>query len=200
MTKLKQQLHAGTKFKQSQTGAKISQIPLGRNKTISSPGKLIINGKVVEGEVLSRNTIIAVNAAAAKIPKKWRRFIAYKEKVKVGGSLAWRANNPGSLRDADTKIGSVPGATGYFAVFANIDEGRAAQKNLYMNRYGAMKVRTAINKLTPPCENDTAKYLADLKEAGVELDKSVASQIDILMEAIKTNEGLIKGIEVPRMP
>ena len=201
-----------TKFKQAQTGAKQIQIPLGRNKTGPTPkytnvrpkngiqGSIIhnINGIIVGGGPLSSATIIAVNAAAAKTPAQWRRYIAYEGKVKVGGSLAWRANNPGNLRDATTKIGSVSGAVGLFAVFANLDEGRTAQKNLYINRYGAMKVRDAIDKLTPPSENDTTHYLAELKKAGVDLDKNVSSQIDVLMKAIETNEGLIAGIEVPR--
>jgi len=37
-------------------------------------------------------------------------------------------------------------------------------------------VRDAINKLTPPNENDTEGYLAQLKAAGVDLDKDVKSQ------------------------
>lgn len=203
-----------SKWKQSPKGAKQGPVALGRNYKCSTPGKieesnkngiqgttlLKINGTIVGGGPLSGATIFAVNAAAAKTPKQWRRYIAYEGKVKVGGSLAWRANNPGNLRDASTKIGSVSGAVGLFAVFATMDEGRTAQKNLYINRYGAMKVRNAINKLTPPSENDTTHYLAELKKAGVDLDKDVLSQIDVLMEAIEANEGMIEGIEVTRVP
>lgn len=118
----------------------------------------------------------------------------------MGGSLAWRANNPGNLRGAATKIGSVTGAVGSFAVFATLDDGRAAQRTLYLEKYGAMSVRNAINKLTPPSENDTDKYLAELKDAGVDLDKEVKSQIDVLMPAVAANEGLIAGIVVARTP
>jgi hypothetical protein len=140
----------------------------------------------------------AVNAAAARTPAQWRRYIAYDQSVKVGGSLAWRANNPGNLRDAPTKIASVSGAVGRFAVFASLADDRAAQRDLYLTKYGAMKVRAAINHLTPPSENDTARYLAALRTAGVDLDKDVQSQIDVLMGAVEANEGLIQGIEVPR--
>lgn len=202
-----------TKWKQSPKGAKQAPVALGRYENGSTHGKtkisqkngiqsttlLKINGTIVGGGPLSSVTIIAVNAAAAKTPKQWRRYIAYEGKVKVGGSLAWRANNPGNLRDASTKIGSVSGAVGHFAVFSTMDEGRTAQKNLYINKYGVMKVRNAINKLTPPSENDTIHYLAELKKAGVDLDKDVSSQIDVLMEAIEANEGLIEGIEVKRV-
>lgn len=79
-----------------------------------------------------------------------------------------------------------------------MDEGQAAQKNLYIKKYGEMKVRDAVNMLTPPSENNTARYLAELKKAGVDLEKDMASQIDIVMKAIKVNEGATAGTEVPR--
>lgn len=163
-------------------------------------GSLTINGTIVAGGPLSASTIVAVNAAGAKTPSQFHRFIAYQDQVKVGGALAWRANNPGNLRGAPTKIGSVPGAGGHFAVFATIEDGRAAQRDLYLNTYGDWKVRDAINKLTPPFENDTAKYLDNLKNAGIDLDKDVKSQIDVLMPAVAVNEGLITGIIVKRTP
>ena len=118
----------------------------------------------------------------------------------MGGSLAWRANNPGNLREAPTKIATVPGGVGNFAVFATLEDGRAAQRSLYLTKYGTMKVSDAINKLTPPSENDTIEYLAKLKKAGVGLDKDVKSQIDILMKSVQANEGLIEGTEVNRIP
>ena len=162
--------------------------------------KLAISGVIAAGGELSRATIIAVNTAAAKTPSQWRRYIAYLTKVKVGGSLAWRANNPGNLRDAPSKIGSVSGAVGKFAIFATLEDGRAAQRDLYLTKYGNMKVRDAINKLTPPSENDTGQYLDLLEAAGVNLDKDVKSQIDTLMKGVEANEGLIAGTEVDRVP
>ena len=149
---------------------------------------------------MSRSTTVAVNNAATKTPPQWRRYVAYSTKVKVGGSLAWRANNPGNLREAPTKIATVPGGVGNFAVFATLEDGRAAQRSLYLTKYGTMKVSDAINKLTPPSENDTIEYLAKLKKAGVGLDKDVKSQIDILMKSVQANEGLIEGTEVNRIP
>ena len=94
----------------------------------------------------------------------------------------------------------MPGAVGKFAVFATLEDGRAAQRNLYLTKYGDMKVRDAIDKLTPPSENDTGQYLADLKAAGIDLDATVKSQIDALMKAVQSNEGLIEGTEVDRVP
>lgn len=49
-------------------------------------------------------------------------------------------------------------------------------RDCVLSEYGDKKVRDAINKLTPPNENDTEGYLAQLKAAGVDLDKDVKSQ------------------------
>ena len=160
--------------------------------------KPTIPGTIIEGGALSDADVDAINQAATQVPKQFRRYVAYAGVIKVGGSLAWRANNPGNLRDADTKIGTVHGAVGTFAVFANMEAGRAAQRALYLNKYGSMKVRDAIEKLTPPSENDTATYLKRLEQAGVDLDKDVKSQIDTLMSAVEANEGMITGVEIAR--
>jgi len=102
-----------------------------------------ITGVVVAGVPLSDADVDAIDKAAASVPKQFRHYVAYADSIKVGGSLAWRANNPGNLRDASTKIGKVPGASGTFAVFATMEDGRAAQRDLYLNTYGAMKVRVS---------------------------------------------------------
>jgi hypothetical protein len=39
-----------------------------------------------------------------------------------------------------------------------------------------------------------------LKDAGVDLDKDVKSQIDTLMKGVEANEGLLEGTEVTRVP
>lgn len=162
------------------------------------PRQPSISGKIVEGGPLSNADVAAIDEAAKQVPSQFRRYIAYAGAIKVGGSLAWRANNPGNLRDAPTKIDTVSGAVGTFAVFATMSDGRAAQRSLYLDKYGDQTVKDAINKLTPPSENDTAGYLAKLKAAGVDLDKDVKSQIDRLMPAVEANEGMITGIEVTR--
>ncbi|MGZ3458563.1 MAG: hypothetical protein ACXU86_08665 [Archangium sp.] len=168
--------------------------------SVTTKSELTISGVIAAGGELSANTIVAINEAAKDVPKQWKRYIAYKDMVKVGGSLAWRANNPGNLRDASTKVAKVPGATGTFAVFATMEEGRTAQKNLYLNKYGDQTVDEAVKALTPPSENNTAKYLKDLERQGVDLKGTVKSQIELIMNAIKMNEGVIPGKEVPRVP
>ena len=155
-------------------------------------------GTIAEGGALNDATITAVKDALKKATTK--RYVAYQDMVKVGGTLAWRANNPGNLRDAQTKIARVSGQVDKFAVFATMEDGRKAQKDLYVKTYGDMKVRDAVAKLTPPSENDTKQYLKDLQAQGVNLDDTVKSQIDKMMEAVKKNEGMKEGIEVPRSP
>lgn len=153
---------------------------------------------IAQGSPLNQTTAAAVKKASSEVSTNKERCIAYTATVKVGGSLAWRANNPGNLRDASTKIDTVPGAVGNFAVFASMQDGTTAQKNLYLKTYGEMTVSAAIAKLTPPSENNTAQYLADLTKQGVDIKGTVKSQIDKLVPAIQKNEGIIQGIEVLR--
>lgn len=160
--------------------------------------KLTISGVIVAGGPLNDATIDLVNEAAKKASNK--RYIAYETVVNVGGSIAWRANNPGNLRSASTQIGSAPGAVGKFAVFATMADGRAAQRSLYLNTYGSMAVKAAVEKLTPSSENDTSAYLKKLEAAGIDLTRDVKSQIDKLMSAIEANEGMITGTAVTRVP
>ncbi len=171
-----------------------------RAKPVAASVVLKLSGVIVAGGALSDNTVLAVNAAAEKTKMNGHRYIAYETNVLVGGSLAWRANNPGNLRDAASKIGLTPGEVGHFAVFASLEAGRAAQRLLYLDKYGAKTVRAAVSKLTPSSENDTTGYLAELKNAGLDLDKDVKSQIDALMKAVAVNEGLIPGTVVARVP
>ena len=163
-------------------------------RVIWKPTKLNIHGIVASGESLNPETIAEINRGAQKVRAEWRYYVAYRTVVKVGGTLAWRQNNPGNLRSAPTEIARFHG----FAVFETLEDGRQAQRDLYLKTYGTWKVKDAIEKLTPPSENDTPRYLKDLKDQGVDLDKNVSSQIDTLMSAVKKNEGLIAGMDIPR--
>lgn len=160
--------------------------------------KLAVKGVFVAGERASAIDILDINEAAGQV--KTKRFIAYATYVKVGGTIAWRANNPGNLRGAPTAIGKAQGGSGYFAVFETMDDGRAAQRALYLKTYGKQTVRAAVTALTPPSENDTALYLRKLEKAGVNLDAGVAGQIDALMAAIEVNEGMVEGVLIARRP
>jgi len=156
------------------------------------------SGSIIAGGVLGDADVDAIAIAMKSVPAGFKRYVAYAGVIKVGGSLSWRTNNPGNLRNARSKIGRVQGQGGPFAVFATMDAGRAAQRALYLNKYGAMTVKEAIEKLTPRSENKTDLYLKHLASAGVDLDKDVKSQIDVLLPAVETNEGMIPGVEVAR--
>jgi RHS repeat-associated protein len=140
------------------------------------------------------------------------KYIVYEGEIRVGGTLAWRANNPGNLRESSAKIAlTAVSPKNKFAVFATLEAGREAQKNLYLNKFGNKTVRDAVTGkvdekgvvkqpgLTPPSDkNDTKGYLKQLEAQGVDLDKTVKSQIDTLMTAVKKNEGMKPGVIIQR--
>lgn len=162
--------------------------------------KLTCQGVVAAGGPLNDATIDLINEAVKNQTNK--RYIAYEKLVKVGGNLPWRFNNPGNLRYADTQLCTAPGQVGKFSVFATMEDGRAAQKSLYLNTYGSMTVHDAVYKLTPPeDQNNTERYLKALAADGIDLEKDVKSQIDALMTAIEKEEGVKGvGVEVNRLP
>lgn len=175
---------------------KTQQAPAKADKQVKKP--TAIGGEVAEGEPLSSAELAEVQEVGGKVPARFRRYVAYKDVIKVGGSLAWRFNNPGNLRSSGQQLKQLKGGTGKFAAFKDMATGRAAQKDLYINRYGEMSVREAVEKLTPRSENDTDSYLKALAKGGVDLDKKVAPQIDVLMREVEKNEGLIEGITLTR--
>ena len=94
----------------------------------------------------------------------------------------------------------MPGAKGEFCIFKTPDDGRAAQKELYLRKYGDWTVMGRSRKLTPENENNVEQYLKDLAAQGINLTKDVKSQIEPLMPAIKRNEGSKEGTVVNRRP
>ncbi len=173
--------------------------PAGVSAAQTAKPALSVKGKIVAGGELSANNVRDVNKAAEG--QRSKRFIAYQDQIKVGGSLAWRANNPGNLRGASTEIGKVDGAVGSFAVFPNMEAGRQAQRALYLSdKYADGTVKAAVEKLTPSSENNTTRYLKELENSGIDLKGTVRSQIDPLMQAIERNEGMLAGVVVNRRP
>ena len=114
----------------SPAGRQLTKEEIHLAKPTATPVVLKLSGVIVAGAALSDNTVLALNAAAKTTKMNGHLYIAYETKVQVGGSLAWRANNPGNLRNAVSKIGWVPVGQQHFAVFATLDAGRAAQKVL----------------------------------------------------------------------
>jgi hypothetical protein len=86
----------------------------------------------------------------------------------IGGSPAWRNNNPGNLRPARAHKGQIGEAFG-FAVFPDEETGKQAMvEQLKRPLYSGLTLRQAIYVYAPPSENPTEKYLAYVvKKSGI---------------------------------
>lgn len=81
-----------------------------------------------------------------------------KEKY-VGGSKAWRNNNPGNLRPAGAHLDQIGVAWG-MAVFPTWQKGKIAMRaQLRRPIYNHLSIGAAIYKYAPPNENSTEDYI-----------------------------------------
>lgn len=73
-----------------------------------------------------------------------------------------RNHNPGDIEyDAFSRAHGAVGTDGRFAIFADDDAGFAALEALLRNdHYAKLTLKQAINRYAPPCENNTAGYVA----------------------------------------
>jgi hypothetical protein len=85
-------------------------------------------------------------------------------------------------------------------VFATEADGLAAQRELYLDRYGAMTVREAMTHLSPAYQNNLPAYYAFLERNGIHLDATVTSQVDTFMDAVRRYEGVETGFVINRSP
>jgi hypothetical protein len=124
-----------------------------------------------------------------------------KGEKRVGGSVAWRNNNPGNLRytPLTQSYGAVGEAHG-FAVFPDRKTGDAARSKLLFesNAYKGMNLEQMIKKYAPESENDTAGYLQSLIGAlGVDKSTSLSNlnpaQRQKLLDAMEKKEGWKAG-------
>lgn len=112
-----------------------------------------------------------------------------------GGSRAWRNNNPGNLRGADTSIGHAGG----FSVFADPEAGRAALKSLLKRKYAKDKLDEVFAVYAPSTDNnDPDRYAKQVKKwSGLDCSKTVGEltepELEKYMDAIKRAEGWIPG-------
>lgn len=126
------------------------------------------------------------------------------EDVYVGGTMAWRNNNPGNLKDGDFArrhgaIGSYKNDNGKFAVFPDEATGVAALRDLLtIPKYQRMTVDEVIKSYAPHGQNNTAAYQAMVRGAlGVDgstrLGSLSADQLDRLVATIRKKEGAKAG-------
>lgn len=121
---------------------------------------------------------------------------------KIGGSRAWRNNNPGNI--INSKFAREHGAIGVggrFAVFPDEETGMNAIKALLRTKnYASLTVGGAISRYAPPNENDTAKYQTKLEQlTGISVNTPMASlndaQLSRVANAIRQIEGWKPGRE-----
>ena len=119
---------------------------------------------------------------------------------KVGGTLAWRNNNPGNIRYSEfsRRAGAIGSAHG-FAVFPDEQTGRnAIKKILASNSYKDLTIANAVSRYAPPTENNTAGYQRSLaKLTGLSVNRRISdlsdTEIDSVVEAIEQIEGWEEG-------
>ena len=122
---------------------------------------------------------------------------------RIGGTIAWRNNNPGCIRYSQriADMGAIGKANG-FAVFPNEETGMRAIKSLLLSdAYCNLNISSAINKYAPPHENNTARYISSLcgivgVSRSTKLCELDDEQMTKVVHAIRKLEGWIIGSEI----
>ncbi len=144
-----------------------------------------------------------------------RRYIIFPDEVRTGGTISWRARNPGNIRYGD-RYGAYPGkkantqSAGSFAVFPDEQTAFEAIKQV-LRGFGHVTVAKAMDKYAPAADgaNDPAAYARSVaKEMGVAVNTFVDglndSQMDIFATAVKRVEGWTAGttyaLDDPALP
>lgn len=129
------------------------------------------------------------------------RYVVYQNEVRVGGSKAWRNNNPGNLHNYEfaKNHGSIGDDKDNFAIFPNRATGLAALFALLKGEiYKNLNITEAITKYAPPSENDTQKYIDTVvKQTGLpattKLVDMTDAQLASIVGVIEVKEGWIEG-------
>jgi hypothetical protein len=127
---------------------------------------------------------------------------SYDSYTKIGGSRAWRNNNPGNIEYGNFAKGQ--GAVGVekagrFAKFSSPEAGMAALKGLLGgSKYKDLNVVDAMKQYAPSKENNTEAYIKFLEKQGVDIKDTVGKQTDKMADAIKKYEGWIPGTVEPK--
>jgi LysM repeat protein len=132
------------------------------------------------------------------------------ETLYIGGSFAWRTNNPGNLTKPHSYV--MKSAIGYaqrtsnakslFIVFPDRATGQAAHQKLLKDVYGDSTIRSMISVYAPPSENDTEGYIGFVtKKAGVSSNDVVGTLPDdkfkSVASAMEQKEGWVPGVIKP---
>lgn len=100
----------------------------------------------------------------------------------LSGTLPWRTNNPGSLRNSDLAMPGVrvKGGSGTFAAFKNSPTGFQAMRQLLRNRYNNMSILATMKKYAPASDgNNPTKYANTLVKALKKLNSRITTSTKI---------------------
>ncbi len=109
-----------------------------------------------------------------------------KKEFRIGGSPAWRNNNPGNLRPSRWNKGQIGSAWG-FAVFGSEVAGLTAMKDLLgRSQYARLTLERAIFRYAPPADNNPShNYVAYVsKLSGVGKDEVLGELSDERMQRV----------------
>lgn len=132
------------------------------------------------------------------------------ETLYIGGSFAWRTNNPGNLTKPRAYV--MKSAIGYaqrtsnakslFVIFPDRAAGQEAHQKLLKEGYGDSTIRGMITVYAPPSENNTETYIGFVTEkAGVSSTDVIGSLPDdkfkAVVAAMEQKEGWVPGVIKP---
>ena len=142
-----------------------------------------------------RTAVAAVNSNVGEITYTAANGARY---THIGGSLTWRANNPGALRYSDftRRMGAIGVTLNGFAIFPNADVGRRANVALLKtDKYQNKTLAQAIQVYAPSSDgNNPASYAARLARAmGVSTNTYLRDMSDIQLERMAEGIRRIEG-------
>lgn len=117
----------------------------------------------------------------------------------VGGSMAWRNNNPGNCYSGNSSARfNEIGQNGSFAIFPTYSDGYNCMEYVIFNNYGSLSIADMMYNYAPPHENDTEAYIRMIvNETGLSRDTILntlsSSNRTKLLGVIMKKEGQQKG-------
>ena len=171
----------------------------------TTANQLLNGGKTTANKVISildKSGVANMTPVRAVQSGKDVIFIAadntkYKQ---VGGTRAWRNNNPGNIRmyDFARRAGAI-GEAGGFAVFPDEATGLRAVKSLLLSSsYKDLTIANAISRYAPPAENNTVAYQRSIERlTGLSINRKISDlndlELDKVVNAIRHIEGWQPG-------
>lgn len=129
------------------------------------------------------------------------------ETLYIGGSFAWRMNNPGNLAKPSRRV--IAGIIGYaqrtsdpysiFCIFENKEAGEKARIALLKEVYGKSTIASTMAKYAPKSDgNDTEGYINYLCERAkvprsTVINDMTPAQFDAMVKAMEVKEGNFAG-------